>query len=259
MKLPILTPTNKPWLWLWGIPVFSMLLVIVASQMGMRVVEAVIVSPFGFSENIPTVFLAFGVAYAIAIARLPSARHLRLWMVIYAIALVFFAGEDQNWFQYWIGAEVPDYFLVHNKEHEINLHNINSWFNQKPRLIVELWALIACTLVPLGWWAWPKQATAKFIPAALWPDVRIVPLAALSIIVGMIGRVQKHLARMVDLPDLKLSDGHHVMLEAFPGVRISELQEICFAYLMTLFVVLLYGHLISKPAKKAKPRAKKAK
>lgn len=259
MKIPVIVPSNRNWLVLWGIGLLAMLIPVIASQMGPEAVEWMVVSPFGFSENIVTFFIIFGVAYAIAIARLPSATHLRGWMVVYAIALIFFAGEDQNWFQYWIGAEVPDYFLAHNKEKEINLHNINSWFNQKPRLVVELWALIACTLVPLGWWMWPKNATKKFIPTELWPDARVVPIAVMSIGIGMLGRAQKHLARVVDLPDLKLNEGHHIMLEAFPGVRISELEEIGFAYLMVLFVALLYGQLVSNAAKKPKPRAKKSK
>lgn len=260
MKLPILPPTFKNWFWLWGAGVLAMLIPVLASQGSANIVEWVVVSPFGFSENIPTLFIIFGVAYAIAIARLPNARHLRIWMAVYAVALIFFAGEDQNWFQYWLGAKVPEYFLAHNKEHEINLHNISSWFNQKPRLIVELWALIACTLVPLGWWAWPKKATQKFIPAQLWPDARVIPIAVISIGIGMAGRLQKHAARLFDLPDMKLNEGHHIMLEAFPGVRISELEETGFAYLMLLFVMLLYGHLVSaKAAKPTKKRAKKSK
>lgn len=260
MKLPILTPADKRWFWLWGLPVLCMLVIIAASQMGSDVIEAIIVSPFGFSENIPTVFVVFGVAYTIAIIRLPQGKHLKGWMVVYALAIIFFAGEDQNWFQYWIGAKVPDYFLAHNKEQEINLHNINSWFNQKPRLMVEIWAWVACILVPLGWWTWPKKATTKFVPAALWPDTRVIAIAAISIGVGMAGRIQKHLSHMFDLPDPGLNEAHHIMLEAFSGVRISELEEIGFAYLMLLFVALLYGRLLSKTAAKPKkPRAKKSK
>lgn len=260
MKLPILKPTDKPWLWLWGIPVLSVLAILVASQMGMQVVEAVIVSPFGFSENVPTLFILFGVAYAIAIMRLPDIGRLKGWMLVYIIALVFFAGEDQNWFQYWLGTEVPDYFLIHNKEKETNLHNMSSWFNQKPRLAVELWILTACILAPLGWWTWPKKATEKWVPAALWPDRRLVALGVITLVFGQLRRAFKYLHELgVAIPDITLADGHHVMNEAFPGVRLSELQEVCFAYLMALFAVALYGQLVSKPAKKAKPRAKKSK
>lgn len=261
MKLPIIKPTDKHWLWLWGIPVLSVVLIIIASQMSLDVVEAVIISPFGFSENIPALFITVGVAYAIAIMRLPNVGRLKGWMVVYMLGIIFFAGEDQNWFQYWLGTEVPDYFLVHNKEKETNLHNMSTWFNQKPRLVVEFWILIACILVPMGWWTWPKKATEKWVPAALWPDKRVVALGIFTLVVGQLRRVFKYAAELgVSVPDVRLSEGHHVMLEAFPGVRLSELEEIGFAYLMALFVALLYGHLVSKPAKtKAKPRVKKSK
>ena len=229
------------WFWLWGLPVACVLFILAASQMGHDLVNAVIVSPFGLCENLPTIFLMVGVWYAIAIARLPEADKLRGWMIVYALALVYFAGEDQNWFQYWLGAEVPDFFLEHNREKEINLHNINGWFNQKPRILVEVWSVVACILVPLGIWAWPRRATQKFIPANLWPDTRVVPIAVISFVIGMSGRIFKHFFPEIGFNANPGEVG--IMSELFPGVRISELQEITFAYLMLLFPLLLYRRL----------------
>jgi hypothetical protein len=258
MKLPVLSPTDQSWLWRWGLCVWAILFPVIASQFGAGWVEWVVVSPFGYAENITTLLVAVGVAYAIAIARLPQGRHLKIWMAVYALALIFFAGEDQNWFQYWLDTEVPDYFLVNNKEQETNLHNINSWFNQKPRLMVEAWLLIACVLVPMGWWTWPKRATRQFVPADLWPDRRIVALALGILAFGQLRRLFKYLGEAgVPLPANLQGDGLNVMTETFPGVRISELQEIGFAYIMLLFAAMLYGRLAS--AKPVKKHAKKSK
>lgn len=255
MKLPVLPPTFNNWFWLWGLPVLSILLIALVSQAPREAVEAIVISPFGITENLPTLFLAFGVAYAVAIFRLPHARALRGWMIAFIIALIFFAGEDQNWFQYWLGAEVPPYFLEHNKEQEINLHNISSWFNQKPRLLVEIWALIGCVLIPLGYCAVIRRKTAGFIPDALWPDRRVVPIAAFSLILS----TMRSVAKALDItPDPVNPAGvYDFMTEAFPGVRLSEMEEIGFAYLMLLFVALLYGQLTSKKA--AKPKTKRVK
>ncbi len=258
MKLPVLSPGFHNRFWLWGLPLLSVLLIALISQASRDIVEAVVISPFGITENLPTVFLAFGVAYAVAIFRLPNARALRGWMVVYAIALIFFAGEDQNWFQYWLGAEVPPYFLENNKEQEINLHNISSWFNQKPRLVVEMWALFACVLIPLGYCTAIRRKTSGFIPDALWPDRRVVPIAILSLVLSVARSTAKALEISID----KVSEtgAYDFMTEAFPGVRISEMEEIGFAYLMLLFVALLYGSLVSaKATKPAKKRVKKSK
>lgn len=257
MKLPVLSPDNRSWFWFWGLCVLAILFPVVASQFGAHAVEWAVVSPFGYLENITTVFVAFGSAYAIAIARMPNGRHLRAWMGVYFLALIFFAGEDQNWFQYWLDTKVPDYFLVNNKEQETNLHNINSWFNQKPRLMVEAWLLIACVLVPMGWWTWPRRATQSFVSADLWPDRRIVPLALGILFFGQMRRIFKYLGELgVPLPANLLGDGVNVMTETFPGVRISELQEVGFAYVMLLFAAMLYGKLLS--AKNAKKRTNKS-
>lgn len=264
MNLPIIRPTDRNWLVLWGVPMLSIVAILIASQMNAAAVEWMVVSPFGFSENLPTAFIIVGVLYAIAIARLPQGKHLKGWMVVYILALIFFAGEDQNWFQYWLGVTPPDFFLAHNKEQETNLHNMSTWFNQKPRLVVEVWALIACILVPLGWWTWPKDKTKKWVPADLWPDTRVVTLAVLTLLIGQSRRLFKYLLEAgidIQIPDLYLGDGHNVMHELFPGVRISELEEIGFAYLMLVFPALLFGRLVSQKvtAAKAKRTPKKFK
>lgn len=251
--------SRHSWFWLWGLPVMSIVVLLLGSQGTRAVVDAIVVSPLGMAENLPTVFLAIGVYYAWRTARLPQGRALRGWMLLFALALIFFAGEDQNWFQYWLGAEVPDYFIEHNKEQEINLHNMNSWFNQKPRLMVEIWALVGCFLVPMGIWTWPQRATARFVPAMLWPDRRIVPIAVIAIATGLLGRVWKHISRLVMDPptaaelQLLATQEYSIMDETFPGLRFSEMQELLFAYLMMLFAVLLYQRLKANSVPLAPP------
>lgn len=237
------------WLLYWGIPLLSVISILIASQLGAQAVWQYIVSPFGFSENIPTVFLAIAVGYGIAVLRLPGVAqydaphsYFKAWIVIFIIACVFFAGEDQNWFQYWLDRDVPEWFIENNKEHETNLHNINGWFNQKPRLMTEIWSWVACILVPLGW-SWPRKVTKSFVPEVFWPDRRVLVLGVLSVGSGILNRFDKNF--------------NHPFENFFTGARTSELQEIFYAYLMMLFMALLYYRL--RDAKAAKPKkARKA-
>ena len=132
---------------------------------------------------------------------------------------------------------VPEYFLLNNKEHETNLHNMNSWFNQKPRLVVLFWILIAGLAVPLGW-KWPVEKTKKFVPTIFWPDTRVLPLAILALIT----RLPEKLQHIIPNFDVK-------------AIRLSEVQELFFAFFMLMFLAQIYERLklnAAKPAKKKK-------
>jgi hypothetical protein len=231
------------WLLHWGIPLIGVLSILIASHMGETAEQDYIVSPFGFVENVPTIFLLIAIFYVIKIIRLPQINQrgaLKYWLFVYMMACIYFAGEDQNWFQYWLGIEPPEYFLEHNKEHETNLHNMSTWFNQKPRILIELWAWVACILVPLGW-NWPRKVTVKFVPDALWPDRRIVAAAALTMGIGILSRINDNSGGSIE--------------SHFPGVRLSELQEIFYAYLMVLYAAFMFYRLNSEKPKRSRKKA----
>jgi hypothetical protein len=147
-------------------------------------------------------------------------RAVRAWLLAFVVAMVYFAGEDLNWGQYYFGWQSPDYFLLNNKEKETNLHNISAWFNQKPRLVVELWLLVACIAVPLGWQL-PRRLTARVVPAMLWPDGRLVLIAAL----GLLMLATDWLAKRGLIPYT---------------LRWSEVEEIFFAYGWLIYTVMLF-------------------
>jgi hypothetical protein len=159
----------------------------------------------------------------------PAIRHkwkVRIWLLLFFVAIVYYAGEDLNWGQYYFGWDAPEYFQVHNREHETNLHNMSPWFNQKPRLVVELWLLIACIAVPLGW-RLPQRLTAKFIPAIFWPDARLMLIAAMALLLKVPGW----------LADYGISPH---------AVRWGEVQELYFCYAWLLYAFLLLAR-VRKP------------
>ncbi len=158
-----------------------------------------------------------------------QAGGLRWWVAAYAAGVFYFMGEDLNWGQYMFGLEVPEYFLERNRENEINLHNISSWFNQKPRWAVEIWVLVAGVLVAAGW-NWPKRATAHFVPDVLWPGRETLPIALMAVLIVLPYRGY----------DIVQSQAG---LEQLNHVRVSEVQEFCIAWFMMLYVWYL-GHRI---------------
>ncbi len=47
-----------------------------------------------------------------------------LWLVLYAVAFLFGAGEEISWGQRIFGWQTTEFFLEHNRQMETNLHNL---------------------------------------------------------------------------------------------------------------------------------------
>src|SRR5262245_12827956 len=206
------------------VPSLWLILVVFAAMIGGQFGHGVLNPKTGLQETVTgLVVLGAGVVGLIAFFH-PAVRHdwtLRTWLLLFSLAALFFAGEDLNWGQYYFGWDAPGYFQTHNKEHETNLHNMSSWFNQKPRLFAELWLLVVGILVPLGW-KLPQKLTSRFVPALLWPDRRLV-FAAL-------------LAGVAKINSVLVKGGG---VDWLATIRWSEVIEFFLAYAMLLYALML--------------------
>jgi hypothetical protein len=204
------------------LPLLMLAVVLAAIYAGGSVKYWILESPVGLRESLTgALALAAGILGLLAFFH-PAIRgdwKVRGWLLTFGIAMVYFAGEDLNWGQYYFGWEAPEYFQTHNKEHETNLHNMSPWFNQKPRLVVELWLLVACIAVPLGW-RLPQRLSAKFLPALFWPDTRLVFVAMMALLL----KVPSWLSHFGIYPET---------------IRWSEVQELFYAYAWLLYAALL--------------------
>ncbi len=75
---------------------------------------------------------------------------LKVYLALWILACVYFAGEEVSWGQWWFGWETPEVFEQINYQGETNIHNTTSWLNQKPRAAVETFIMVAGLLVPVG-------------------------------------------------------------------------------------------------------------
>ena len=71
------------------------------------------------------------------------------WLLAWILACIYFAGEEISWGQWYFEWETPQAFSEINDQNETNLHNMSTWFDQKPRALVELWIFVAGLLLPL--------------------------------------------------------------------------------------------------------------
>lgn len=120
---------------------------------------------FGFYE-LATVALGF-TAFALMIVvlfRRPSlpGKALKTWFFLFALGSLYFAGEEISWGQTWLYWDTPAGFSAINKQHETNLHNLESqlFTNKIPRNLLILASMLITLIVPYRIWR-----NARFAPA----------------------------------------------------------------------------------------------
>ena len=178
-------------LWIWAVfPPLMLLLLIAAHFVAPEMIPVFtrrddtpqgghIVEHGTFVVLIPGIIAGFA-AYR-ARKLLPDWR-LGWWILMWTLACCYFAGEEVSYGQHVFGWETPEAYKALNKQQELNLHNSSSWLNQKPRILVELWVMIAGLVVPL----WRGLTGAKEDPSSfwywIWPTIIAVPSAALFMV-----------------------------------------------------------------------------
>ncbi len=169
------------WLWLW-FPIASLAVVFAARGFGKDIYDRVMATEHGVIEIGTVVILLFAIAAGVLAFRrrrsLPN-RWLGHWLLLLTVGCAYIALEEVSWGQQLFGWETPASIGAINDQGQTNLHNISSWFDQKPRLIVELGILVGGVIFPLWalftgfapdpnhdwrYWFWPTFAC---FPAAV--------------------------------------------------------------------------------------------
>jgi len=143
-----------------------------------------------------------------------------LWFVLVALGCFYIGGEEISWGQQLVHWKTPAAIDVLNRQHETNLHNMSTWFNEKPRILVELGVLVGGVLLPLSRLLRGKRLAARDGFAFwLWPTNELLLTGLLAILV----LVPKRYEQSAGVPLLPVN------------VRWSELQEYYFALFLWLY------------------------
>lgn len=121
----------------------------------------------GWVENLTVACLLIAIVFGIYLLaaywnhfRFPL---LRVGIVVWILGCIYFAGEEISWGQWYFQWETPEAIRELNRQKEVNLHNVSSWFNEKPRTLLEIWMIFAGLVVALlrkagrlhfGWTDW---------------------------------------------------------------------------------------------------------
>jgi hypothetical protein len=165
-----------------------------------EVAEVLLVKDFpggaGAVEQFTELFLFLGLLLAVPVffkyrRNIPD-RILQTWFVLWLLGTFYFLGEEVSWGQWWFGWDTPEAWAEINRQDETNIHNISSWFSEKPRLMLELFIYSGGFLIPLfypkvekrlelkaplaTWVKWAVPAPACIAPAAFLLFTRLLRL-----------------------------------------------------------------------------------
>jgi len=104
----------------------------------------------GVIENITVISLLVAIiATYLFLKSVVRFKILKIWMVIFLLGSIYYAGEEISWGQHYFGWATPESWTNVNDQQETNLHNTAAIFDQIPRTLLSIAALIGGVLIPL--------------------------------------------------------------------------------------------------------------
>ncbi len=140
------------------------------------------------------------------------------WVLIALLSCLYVAGEEVSWGQHFLNWNTPAYWQGINDQHETNLHNVSSWLDQKPRLILLIGIIVGGLLFPLLDHVRPGFLPERF--SLVYPPRELVLIALLVVGPG----IANDLAKLFDV---------HLF------ERVSEVQEVYMFYFVLLYLIFL--------------------
>ncbi len=217
------------WLWLW-LPVAFFVFIFGSALISKYAHDAFFAGELGVIELATPIMLVPAIIGGIIIfinrEKLVT-KHLGYWILLVTLACVYIAGEEISWGQQLVGWGTPEWIEEINDQHETNLHNMSSWFDQKPRLLLEISVLIGGIFLPLKRKLQSMHLLHDSWQYWLYPTVVCMPAAIISI-----------LSRLPDRIEV-LSE----LLDTIVDIRYSEVQELYFAIFLMIYLLSIRKRL----------------
>ncbi len=220
-------PISK-WTWL-CFPLLFLIALYAAALHDQNIWHVYLASEWGLVENAQVLVLAIALVYGARILARPGIwpGHWMGWLAALSVAACIYAiGEESSWGQHYFGWRTPEWFLAANDQGEMNLHNTSSWFDQKPRTLLEFAIIASGILRPM--WCWLRgRGLAAASNSWFWPTLVTLPSALLVVVTR--------------IPDRFYNWG--IFNIGPEGVRHSEVQEFFMFYFIFLYLLSLHRRL----------------
>ena len=223
----------KSWLWLW-LPVVLFILIFGSALISEYVHDTFFAGELGFIELATPLMLVPAIisGFVIFINREKLVtQQLGHWILLVTLACIYIAGEEISWGQQLVGWGTPEWVKEVNDQHETNLHNTSSWFDQKPRVLLEIFVLVGGIFLPIK-----RKLQGINLPRDSWqywlyPTMVCLPAAILAIF----SRMPERIKILFD------------MSENIVDIRTSEIQELYFAIFLMIYLLSIRKRLELSP------------
>jgi hypothetical protein len=205
------------------IPVLFFCFLIAADKYSPNFLPGLTRSEYGLVENLQAILLALSLYVVLTMlirrgAMLP--RYMKYWLWLIFFGCTYILLEEISYGQHYFGYDTPDKILALNDQQETNLHNMSSWFDQKPRTLLEIGIIITGLLIPLIRRVRPLRISERL--ESLLPRKELFMVALLAIIPRMYERLME---------SLELNN-------FIPFERTSEVQELYFYYFFLIYLLV---------------------
>ena len=154
------------------------------------------------------------------------------WLIVLLIGTIYFAGEEISWGQHFFSWETPDAWRDVNDQSETNLHNVHALFDQLPRALLTLAALVGGVLVPFYRRLRGIEQSVNKAAGWLWPTGACTPVCILVLVITP-------LDGMVESLTVALDDDVRERLDISGG----EMKECLLALFILFYAMSLYRRL----------------
>lgn len=215
------------WVWLWLPLAIAVILLILAhtapefyavwmgsEERGLLELSHALIPLAGFFLGIRMLFMT----------QVRRHKWIGIWILLAALGCLYIGGEEASWGQHYMQWDTPEAWQAINDQEETNLHNTSSWFDQKPRAILELGIIFGGILIPLAALKRPEIRQSRF--AIVLPPLITLPIAVLA----EFSKTSERFLSAIDYDGILFS-------------RASEVQETYFFYFILLNLIILRRRL----------------
>ena len=187
-----------------------------------------IYSETGIIENITVIFLFTAIIACLLFIFAKNRVQFsifKIWMIIFLLGAIYYAGEELSWGQHFFGWGTPEKWSEFNDQQETNLHNTAAIFDQIPRTLLSLAALIGGVLIPVYRKFQNHIPNKESLFDWLLPTYVCIPAALLSLLVSWHEKIYELLE--IQIP---------VVLD----IRAGETKECLLALFMMMYALSIW-------------------
>ena len=231
-----------PFIWIY-LPILIPLIFLLVKKININLFVIFFQGENGIIEN--GTFVILFIAIIISILSLIKfnnkfkKRKILFFVILFILGLTYFAGEEISWGQHWFHWEANQFFQTYNDQQfgnssETNFHNISSWFDQKPKLLLILFVLFGGILYPLYF----SNNNTNDIKYWVFPSIHCFPTSLIFLFFYFLDNSYKILCS--GTPGIDINCNYIPTILYF---RTSEIIELYLALFLLIYILSINARL----------------